>query len=273
MTDPLPPVLLVGCGKMGGALLSGWLARGILRAVVVEPAKGAAADFASRVEVFPDAGALPLGFVPAAVVLAIKPQEAATTLPAYARFASSPQGGAVFVSIMAGRTLSGIAALLGGSVAVVRAMPNTPAAIGQGFTVATAGRGVSSDQRALADALLAATGEVAWTDAESHLDAVTAVSGGGPAYVFLLAELLEKAAVEQGIPADLARRMARATVSGSGALLASSEEDAATLRANVTSPKGTTEQALAVLMADRAWPALVSGAIEAATRRSRELAG
>ncbi|WP_376095322.1 pyrroline-5-carboxylate reductase [Roseomonas sp. CCTCC AB2023176] len=258
---------------MGGALLSGWLARGILRAVVVEPAKAAAEAFANRVEVISDARALPDGFVPAAVVLAIKPQEAATTIPAYARFASGPQGGAVFVSIMAGKTASGIAALLGGSAAVVRAMPNTPAAIRQGFTVATAGRGVSSDQRALADSLLAATGEVAWTDAESHLDAVTAVSGGGPAYVFLLAELLEKAAVEQGIPADLARRMARATVAGSGALIGSSAEDAAVLRRNVTSPKGTTEQALNVLMADAAWPALVSHAIAAATARSRELAG
>ena len=272
MTEPLPPVLLVGCGKMGGALLSGWLARGLLRAVVVEPAKPAAAPFAGRAEFVPDAEAIPDGFVPAAVVLAIKPQEAATTLPAYARFATGPGGGAVFVSIMAGKTASGIAALLGGSAAVVRAMPNTPAAIGQGFTVATAGRGVTAPQRGLADALLAATGEVAWTDAESHLDAVTAVSGGGPAYVFLLAELLEKAATEQGLPADLARRMARATVAGSGALLAASAEDAATLRTNVTSPKGTTEQALAVLMAEAAWPALVSRAVAAATERSRELA-
>jgi pyrroline-5-carboxylate reductase len=161
--------------------------------------------------------------------------------------------------------------MLGGA-AVVRAMPNTPAAIGQGFTVACAGRSVSADQQALADRLLTATGEVAWVDAESLIDPVTAVSGGGPAYVFLLAELLEKAALEQGVPPDLARRMARATVTGSGALLGRSTEDAAVLRKNVTSPKGTTEQALAVLMAERAWPSLISQAIDAATKRSRELA-
>jgi pyrroline-5-carboxylate reductase len=152
-------------------------------------------------------------------------------------------------------------------------MPNTPAAVRQGFTVAFAGPGVSAAQRDLADTLLAATGEAAWVDEEGLLDPVTAVSGGGPAYVFLLAELLEKAAAEQGIPQDLARRMARATVAGSGALLGASTEDAAQLRRNVTSPKGTTERALAVLMAEDAWPGHISRAIAAATARSRELAG
>ena len=142
-------------------------------------------------------------------------------------------------------------------------MPNTPAAVGQGFTAGFAGARVTGAQKTLADALLRAVGEVAWVEEEAQLDAVTAVSGGGPAYVFLLAELLEKAAVEQGLPADLARRMARATVSGAGSLLARSDEDAAVLRRNVTSPKGTTERALAVLMAEDAWPALVSRAIAA----------
>ncbi|WP_426956580.1 pyrroline-5-carboxylate reductase [Muricoccus radiodurans] len=265
--DPLPPVLLVGCGKMGGALLKGWLAHGILRAVVVEPATVATKEFAGRAEVVPDAERLPADFTPAAVILAIKPQEMANVLPAYARFAKN----AVFVSIMAGRTISVMDALLGGA-SVVRAMPNTPAAIGQGFTVAVAGRAVSADQKALADRLLAATGEVAWVEGESLLDPVTAVSGGGPAYVFLLAELLEKAAVDQGVPQDLARRMARATVAGSGALLAASPEDAGALRQAVTSPKGTTERALAVLMDKEAWPKLVPEAIDAATHRSRELA-
>ncbi|MFH5924114.1 pyrroline-5-carboxylate reductase [Roseomonas xinghualingensis] len=266
---PLPPVLLVGCGKMGGALLSGWLERGLSRAVVVEPHTASTAAFAGRVLVAPEAEDIPYDFAPAAVVLATKPQQAEAALPTYARYA---QGGAVVVSIMAGKTISAMEGLLGGA-AVVRAMPNTPAAIGQGFTVACAGRRVSADQKALADRLLSATGEVAWVDAESLIDPVTAISGGGPAYVFLLAELLEKAALEQGLPPDLARRMARATVSGSGALLSRSEEDVAVLRKNVTSPKGTTEQALAVLMAKDAWPRLVSEAIDAATKRSRELAG
>jgi pyrroline-5-carboxylate reductase len=272
MTEPLPPVLLIGCGKMGGAMLSGWLERGLSRAVVVEPLAAAAAAFAGRrgVEVVAAPEAIPAGFAPAAVVLAIKPQEAQAALPAYARFAAP---GTVFLSIMAGRTVAAIRRGVGEGAAVVRAMPNTPAAVRQGFTVACAGPGVVAAQRALCDALLSAVGEVAWVEEEALLDPITAVSGGGPAYVFLLAEVMEAAAVEQGIPRDLARRMARRTVSGAGALLAASGQDAAELRRAVTSPKGTTECALAVLMAPDAWPALMSHAIAAATARARELAG
>jgi pyrroline-5-carboxylate reductase len=266
MTDTLPPLLLVGCGKMGGAMLAGWRERGLSEAVVVDPHLAEAPAGATLLR---DPAAIPAGFAPAAVVLATKPQEAPATLPHYARYA----GTAVFVSVMAGKDVRGMGALLGGAAALVRAMPNTPAAIRRGFTVACAGPGVSAAQRALADTLLGATGEVAWVAEEALLDPVTAVSGGGPAYVFLLAELLERAAVEQGIPAGLARRMARATVAGSGALLDASPEDAAQLRRNVTSPKGTTERALAVLMAEEAWPAQVSRAVAAATARSRELAG
>jgi len=267
--EVLPPVLLIGCGKMGGALLHGWLERGLTRAVVVEPHKESTEAFAHRVEVVADAAGIPSGFVPSAVVLAVKPQQAEAALEALRPFA---RGGAMVLSIMAGKTISGLDGVLGGA-AVVRAMPNTPASIGQGFTVACAGRRVSSAQRALAGRLLEAVGEVAWVEAESLIDPVTAVSGGGPAYVFLLAELLERAAVEQGVPADLARRMARATVAGSGALLGRSAEDAAVLRRAVTSPGGTTERALAVLMGEHGWPGLVGEAVEAATRRSRELAG
>jgi pyrroline-5-carboxylate reductase len=267
MTEPFPPLLLVGCGKMGGAMLEGWLARGVAQAIVIEPQ--GAARLAGGAHILAAPAEIPTDFAPEAVILAIKPQEAAAALPHYARFAPR----AVFVSIMAGQTVAGMTAKLGGAAVVVRAMPNTPAAIGQGFTAAFAGPGVCEPQRALAEALLGAVGEVAWLPEEGMLDAVTAVSGGGPAYVFLLAELLERAALEQGLPPDLARRMARATVSGSGALLAASPEDAAQLRRNVTSPKGTTERALAVLMAENAWPALVSRAMAAATARSRELAG
>jgi pyrroline-5-carboxylate reductase len=152
-------------------------------------------------------------------------------------------------------------------------MPNTPAAVRQGFTAAYAAPGVTDTQKSLADALLQAVGEVAWVADEDQINPVTAVSGGGPAYVFLLAEVMEKAAIEQGLPPDLARRMARATVAGSGALLAASTQDAADLRRAVTSPKGTTERALAVLMEPDAWPAAMSKAIQAATDRARELAG
>ncbi len=267
MTDSIPPILLVGFGKMGGAMLAGWRERGLAAAVAVDPALPPPP--AANVVVAADAAGIPADFKPAAVVLAVKPQNADAMLPLYAKYAEH----AVFLSIMAGKTLSGMAKLLGPQARIVRAMPNTPAAIRQGITVACAGPGTGAGERALCDTLLQAVGQVAWVDDEALIDAVTAVSGGGPAYVFLLAELLEQAAITQGIPPELARLMARQTVSGSGALLAASSEDAAILRKNVTSPKGTTERALAVLMADDAWPALVQRAIAAATARSRELAG
>jgi len=267
----LPPLLLIGCGKMGGAMLAGWVERGLPpETVVVEPNAAAMTAFSGRVRHFSTIAEVPQGFAPAAIILATKPQEAPNALPALAPLAK-PE--AVFLSIMAGRTVSGMTAMLGGQANVVRAMPNTPAALRLGFTVAFAGTGVTPAQVALCDALLAAIGEAAWVEDEGLIDPVTAVSGGGPAYVFLLAEVMEQAAISQGVPPDLARRMARATVAGSGALLGASNEEASALRRAVTSPKGTTERALAVLMRPEAWPALMEEAIEAATARSRELAG
>ena len=269
MTIGIPPILLVGCGRMGGAMLSGWREQGLSASVAVDPAPTAAGSAGPDLMVVPDAGAIPAGFTPAAVVFAVKPQNAAETLPFYRRLA----GGAVFLSIMAGRTIGGMRSLLGDEAAIVRAMPNTPAAVRQGVTVACPGSGVDAAQRALCEQLLTAIGVVAWAEDEALLDPVTAVSGSGPAYVFLLAELMERAAIEQGIPTDLARLLARQTVSGSGALLAASAEDASALRVAVTSPGGTTERALSVLMASEAWPTAMSRAIAAATVRSRELAG
>jgi pyrroline-5-carboxylate reductase len=263
----IPPILLVGLGKMGGAMVGGWRERGLAPTVAVDPALPPSPG--PEVTVVADAAHIPAGFAPAAVVLAVKPQQAATALPPLARFA----GSAVMLSIMAGKTIAGLRAPLGERAAIVRSMPNTPAAVRQGMTVACAGAGVTAAQRALCDTLLTAIGTVAWVEDEALLDPVTAVSGGGPAYVFLLAELLEHAAIEQGVPADLARVMARQTVAGSGALLAAAAEHPAVLRRNVTSPAGTTERALAVLMADEAWPRAISRAIAAATARSRELAG
>lgn len=271
MSEPpaLGPVLLLGGGRMGGALLTGWLERGLAPSVLVDP-DGSARRFASdRVRVVAAAGEVPADFAPAAIVAAVKPQVAEAVLPAYAPLAAR----AVTLSIMAGRTLGFLAARLGPAAALVRAMPNTPAAIRQGITVACAGRGVAVGQRALCEALLGAVGEVAWVEDEPLLDAVTAVSGSGPAYVFLLAELLERAALAEGLPADLARRLARRTVAGAGALLAAAPEDAAELRRAVTSPNGTTERALAVLMRPEAWPRLVAEAVAAAAARSRELGG
>ena len=265
----LPPLLLVGGGKMGSALLAGWREQGITEAVIIDPSPDAAKLAAPGVKVFASPHEIPMGFTPEAVILAVKPQSAPQALPTYARFA----GRAVIISIMAGKTLHAIGHMLGVKAAIVRAMPNTPAAVRQGITVAVAGCHVSDSQHRLADSLLAATGQIAWVAEESLLDPVTAISGGGPAYVFLLAELLEKAALDQGIPQDLARLLARQTIIGSGALLAASTEDAAQLRINVTSPGGTTERALAVLRADDAWPKSVSQAIGAATKRSQELSG
>ncbi|MBR0668414.1 pyrroline-5-carboxylate reductase [Roseomonas hellenica] len=271
MAETLPPLLLVGCGKMGGAMLAGWREQGLASAVVVEPyvSEALRALAGQGVTVVPDAASIPVGFSPGVIVFAIKPQEAPAALPAYAALAA----GALSISIMAGRSVASMQAALGEGSALIRAMPNTPAAIRQGFTVGFTGPGVTEAQRALADRLLAAIGEVAWVAEEDLINPVTAVSGGGPAYVFLLTELLEQAAIGEGLPPDLARRMARVTVSGSGALLAASSEDAAALRRAVTSPKGTTERALAVLMAEEAWPDAIRRAMAAATARSRELAG
>jgi pyrroline-5-carboxylate reductase len=192
----------------------------------------------------------------------------AAVVPPYARAGSAS---AVFVSIAAGTTLAAIRAGLGAGAAVVRAMPNTPAQIRQGVTVACAGAGVSPEQRALADRLLAAVGEVAWVDDEALLDAVTAVSGSGPAYVFLLAECLAEAAVAAGLPAGLAERLARRTVAGAGALLAHGSDSAALLRQKVTSPGGTTAAALAILDGANGLRPLLARAVAAAAVRAREL--
>ena len=259
-------IALAGAGKMGGAMLTGWLAQGLDagRVVLFEPAPSAeiAALAARGVRLNPkDAGAI------STLVIAVKPQsfrEAGATLKSHVAPAT------LVVSIMAGTTIKSLQETVGG--AVVRAMPNTPAAIGRGITVAVAGKGVSAAQRATADALLRATGAVEWVDDEGLMDAVTAVSGSGPAYIFLLAEELARAGVAAGLPEELAARLARETVAGSGELLHRSDLAAATLRQNVTSPGGTTAAALEVLMGKDGLAQLMTRAIAAATARSKELA-
>jgi pyrroline-5-carboxylate reductase len=261
-------IVLAGAGKMGGAMLSGWLAQGLdARSLgVIEPHPSdeirALAAQGIRLNLSPrEIGAA------ATLVVALKPQmfrEAGAMLKSFAGPAT------LVVSIMAGTTIASIEQVCGGMV--VRAMPNTPAAIGRGITVAVAASDVSPAQRAVADALLRATGSVEWTSDESLMDAVTAVSGSGPAYVFLLAEELARAGVEAGLPPALATRLARETVAGSGELLHRSELSSATLRQNVTSPGGTTAAALEVLMAKDGLRPLLTRAVAAATRRSKELA-
>jgi pyrroline-5-carboxylate reductase len=262
-------ILLVGCGKMGSAMLAGWLEQGIAPAdvVVVEPQ---AASVPAGIAVVIDAPSVPAGFAPDIVIFAVKPQVMADVVPAYARFA----GAALFLSIAAGKPVSFFSDRLGGAATVVRAMPNTPAAVRRGITVCVAGPGVTEAGRAACEGLLRAVGEVAWIEDETLMDAVTALSGSGPAYVFLLAEVMAAAGEAAGLPADLAARLARATVAGSGELLRQSESSAAQLRINVTSPGGTTAAALAVLMDDATGMGpLMEGAVAAATRRGRELAG
>jgi pyrroline-5-carboxylate reductase len=263
-------LVLVGAGKMGSALLEGWLRFGLdpkhISVLEPQPTPQIAALATSGLQLNPQLRGL--GNV-AAVVIAVKPQSAAEAIPPL-----KPMIGAstVVVSIMAGRTLQFIAGALNAPCALVRAMPNTPAAIGRGITVAVP-RDINPAQRQLADRLLCATGTVEWTDDEALMDAVTAVSGSGPAYVFLLAEALAEAGVASGLPPALAAKLARETVAGSGELLHRSEINAAVLRQNVTSPGGTTAAALEVLMGKDGLVQLMRKAIAAATKRSRELAG
>jgi pyrroline-5-carboxylate reductase len=263
-------LVLVGAGKMGGAMLQGWLSRGL------PPGKVSALDLQPdrRLRALAKRGLslnAPRGRGKAAViVLAVKPQTAPEVLPLIARAAGRST---LVLSIMAGRTLAFLDKAFPAGTPIVRAMPNLPASIGRGITVAVGNKHVGKAQRDLATELLLATGAVTWVEDEKLLDAVTAVSGSGPAYVFLLAEALTQAAVDAGIPAKLAARLARETIAGSGELLRQSRLDAATLRQNVTSPGGTTAAALEVLMGPGGLETLLTTAVAMATRRSRELAG
>jgi pyrroline-5-carboxylate reductase len=259
-------IVLAGAGKMGGALLTGWLARGLdaRRVTVIEPAPsdeiGALA--AKGIRLNPNET-----IATDTLVIALKPQTFRDAGGALQPFVGP---NTLAVSIMAGTTIASLQEVCGATV--VRAMPNTPAAIGRGITVAVAAPKVSAAQRTTADALLRATGSVEWVDDESLMDAVTAVSGSGPAYIFLLAEELARAGVAAGLPEELATKLARETVAGSGELLYRSDLAAATLRQNVTSPGGTTAAALEVLMGADGLQQLMTRAVAAATARSKELA-
>jgi len=273
MTNSLPPLLLAGCGKMGGAMLRGWIGDGLAPSVILDRWLE---TITPPHQVVRAADEIPADFTPAVIVLAAKPQKADALIAAIAPFAG-PQ--TVILSVMAGRTIAGMQAAFAATrpdapmPAFVRSMPNTPSAIGQGMTVAYAPAGsITAGQRATCSRLLQAVGVAEWVDEEPLIDAVTAISGSGPAYIFLVAELLERCAVEQGLSPDLARVLARQTVSGSGALLAASPLDAAELRRQVTSPNGTTQAALEVLMAPDALPDAFARAVAAARRRAGELA-
>ena len=263
-------VVLLGAGKMRLAMLDGWLARGLdpRKLTILEPQPAKAVKALTRRGVALNPKGKPLDA--AAVVISVKPQSAPDAVPALRPFIGKST---LAVSIMAGRPLRFLEDALPTGTAIVRAMPNTPAAIGRGITVACPNAKVTSRQRKQTSDLLAAIGTVEWTDNEALMDAVTALSGSGPAYVFLLAEAMANAGIAAGLPAALAARLARETVAGSGELLHRSDLDAALLRQNVTSAGGTTAAALEVLMGPGGFDALLTGAIAAATRRSRDLAG
>jgi pyrroline-5-carboxylate reductase len=263
-------VVLVGCGQMGSAMLRGWVGRGAAsKYVVVEPAGISDALLSEpSIDALSDASELADALTPDAVVFAVKPQVIGDIVPAYRRFAR-PQ--TVFMSIAAGTTIANLTKHLG-DAAIVRVMPNTPAAIGRAISVACANPRVTAVQRQLCDALLASIGESTWVEDEGLLDPVTAVSGSGPAYVFLLIETLAEAGAKAGLPPELALQLAKATVAGAGELARVSSETPSRLRENVTSPGGTTRAALDVLMGERGLAELMTGAVAAATKRSRELA-
>ena len=272
MTAPASgAVLLIGAGRMGGALIRGWIAAKSFSAIhVVEPlpsdeVKAAVAQHAIHLHTAFAAEELPSL---SAVVLAVKPQvlKGETAL-----LAALGRTGALVLSIAAGITTERLTAGLGPRARLVRAMPNTPGAIGQGITVLYGAGTLSDSDRALAEVLMASLGETLWLTDEALMDAVTAVSGSGPAYVFLLAEALAEAARAEGLDAATAERLARATIAGSGALLAAGARPAAALRKEVTSPGGTTEAALEILMAPDGLSALMRKAIAAATARGRTL--
>lgn len=274
MAVELPSSLvLLGAGKMGQAMLSGWLALGLdaSRVTAIDPHldEDARALLAGKGVVLVEG---PAGLAaPEALVLAIKPQTLESAAPGARGLIGEHT---VVLSILAGKRISDLASRLGGSASIVRAMPNTPAAVARGISAAVAAPGVTARHRALANALLSCIGRVEWVEDEALIDAVTAVSGSGPAYVFLLVECLAEAGAKAGLPPDLAMRLARATVEGAGELLFRDEgTDAATLRRNVTSPGGTTAAALEVLMAKEGLAPLMERAVAAAARRAQELAG
>lgn len=262
-------VLLAGAGKMGGALMEGWLAAGLSakQVAVRDPSPPPEMQaLLARHDI--EANRDPSGEI-AAIVIAVKPQVAPEVVPELARFASTSS---VVLSVMAGRTLGFLEAAFPASP-VIRTIPNTPAAIGRGITVAVPNARADEAARALADALLRSTGSVEWIEDESLMDAATAVSGSGPAYVFLLAECMARAGEKAGLPRALAAKLARETVSGAGELLRRSDLEASKLRENVTSPNGTTAAALKILMGERGFAELLEEAITAATKRGKELAG
>jgi pyrroline-5-carboxylate reductase len=257
--------VLLGCGKMGSAMLEGWLAQGVPPGSVhvIEPYPS---DWLKSTGVHLNE---PLPAAPAIVLLAVKPQMMGAALPQVVALGG---GDTLFLSIAAGTTIVSFEETFGAATPIIRAMPNTPAAVGRGISAITGNPRATEADLQLAEALLSAVGQVVRLEGEHQMDAVTAVSGSGPAYVFHLIEALAAAGEAEGLPAPLAMQLARATVCGAGELAQQSPETASQLRINVTSPGGTTAAALTVLMdAETGFPPLLRRAVKAAADRGREL--
>lgn len=269
MTHPVPHILLIGCGKMGSALLRGWLKTNLVERIEVVDPGMRPPEFASTSVVTWHADNATLTDKPDVVVLAVKPQQIDKVLAAYRDLTES----ALFLSIAAGRTAASIAKGLNAPTAsIVRCMPNLPASIGAGISVAVANQAVTPAQRAMAETMLRVMGDFAWVENEELIDAVTALSGSGPAYVFALVEAMAQAGEKLGLPPALAQRLARQTVIGSGLLLQQSPDSAESLRKAVTSPGGTTAAALARLQDENGLAPLLERAMQAAAARAKELA-
>lgn len=261
-------LVLLGCGKMGSAMLQGWLGNGMSAAAVwvidPHPSDWVQGLVAEGLHLNTD-----LPAAPAIVLVAVKPQMMAEALPSLAPFGN---GTTLFISVAAGTPMSFYETTLGADTPVIRAMPNTPAAVLRGITALVGNDNTGEAELALAETLLQAVGQTERLDSEAQIDAVTGVSGSGPAYVFLMIEALAAAGVEQGLAPDLAMRLAKATVGGAGQLAEMADEDPAQLRVNVTSPQGTTAAALEVLMdAETGLTPLMLRAVAASSDRSREL--
>lgn len=265
-------VVLIGCGNMGFALLKGWVSQDAsLTVYVVEPVEALAQRAAGiGAEIVAEVEDLPCDLAPELVVLAVKPQ---MVVPLLKRSGALSRSGATFVSVAAGITLKTIADALPEGASVIRCMPNTPASIGEGLLALCLGNSVKVDVAALTESLFSASGAVAWIEDESLMDAVTAISGSGPAYVFLFIEALTKAGVELGLPEATAVQLAKKTVAGAGQMAFLTEAPASLLREQVTSPNGTTAAALDVFMRDNALLSLVREATLAARNRGLELGG
>lgn len=263
-------ILLVGCGKMGQALLSGWLQKKITQHVaIIDPSFEEIEPFVGQIDIYRPTEKLPESYRPDVIILAVKPQMMADILSNYAYL---KEQNIPFISIAAGLGLAWFEERLSAQTPVIRVMPNTPSAISKGMSVLCAGACVTDAQKHMAETLMKPSGAVAWIEDEAKMDAVTVISGSGPAYFFYLVEALADIGEELGLSPELAQLLAKQTLVGAGALAEASSESCAQLRQNVTSKGGVTAEALAVMMAQETGlrPTLLE-ALKAGMKRSEEL--